>query len=169
MDNNRELEPLFKAIEENDKENSYVTKAFKKYLPFIFIEDVLNIKFKNKALLVVPKSLRYEIISLSHGEWYSGHFGIFKTIQRIYNSYWWPTVKEDVTNFISTCKICLSIKTPNRSCGKMGRRKRPTAPLESVSLDFLVDLLRTTKGNVHLLVINDHFTKLIKLYAIKRP
>ena len=144
-------------------------KAFKKYLPFIFIEDnVLKFKFKNKVLLVVPKSLRNEIISLSHSEWYSGHFGIFKTIQRIYNNYWWPTVKEDVTNFISTCKICLSIKTPNRSCGKMGRRKWPTAPLELISLDFLVDLPRATKGNVHLLVINDHFTKLTKLYY-KRP
>ena len=97
----------------------------------------------------------------------SGHFGIFKTIQRIYNNCWWPTVKEDVTNFISSCKIYLSIKTPKRSCGKMGTREWPTAPLELISLDFLVDLPKTTKGNVHLLVINDHFTKLIKLYAIK--
>ena len=32
---------------------------------------------------------------------------------------------------------------------------------------FLVDLLRTTKGNGHLLATNDHFSKLIKLYAIK--
>ena len=69
MHNDRELEPLFKAIEENHKENSYVAKAFKKYLPFVFIEDnVLKIKFKNKVLLVVPKSLRYEINSLSHSE-----------------------------------------------------------------------------------------------------
>ena len=77
MYNDGELENLVKAIEENHKEKSYVhkeksyvTKAFKKYLPFIFIEDnVLKIKFKNKVLLVVPKSLRYEITSLSHSEW----------------------------------------------------------------------------------------------------
>ena len=69
MYNDRELEPLFKAIEENHKENSYVAKAFKKYLPFVFIEhNVLKIKFKNKVLLVVPKSLRYEINSFSHSE-----------------------------------------------------------------------------------------------------
>ena len=50
----------------------------------------------------------------------------------------------------------------------MGRRKWSTTPLELISLDFLVNLPRTTKGNVHLLVvINDHFTKLVKLYAIK--
>ena len=35
------------------------------------------------------------------------------------------------------------------------------------SLDVLVNLPRTTKGNVPLLAINDHSTKLIKLYAIK--
>ena len=128
---------------------------------------MLKIKLTNKVLLVVPKSLTYEIISLSHSEWYSGHFGIFKAIQCICNNYWSPTVKEDVTNFISTCKICGSIKIPNRSWGKMGMRKWPTAPLELISLDFLVDLPRTTKGNVHLLVINYHFTKLIELYAIK--
>ena len=70
MHNDGELENLYKAIEENHKEKSYVTKAFKKYLPFIFIEDnVSKIKFKNKVLLVVPKSLRYEITSLSHSEW----------------------------------------------------------------------------------------------------
>ena len=135
MHNGAELETLFKDIEENHKEKIYVTKTFKKYLSFIFIEDVLKIKFKNKFLLVVPKSLRYEIISwkLSHSEWYSGHFEIFQTAQRICNKYWWPTVNKEVINFILTCKICLSIKTPDRPRGK----------------------------------INDHFTKLIKLYAIK--
>ena len=46
----------------------------------------------------------------------------------------------------------------------MGMRKWPTAPLELISLDFFP---RTTKSNVHLLVITYYFTKFIKLYAIK--
>ena len=48
---------------------------------FVFIEDnEFKINFKNKILLVVPKSLRNEIISLSHYEWYSRQFEIFQTI-----------------------------------------------------------------------------------------
>ena len=39
MHSDGEFETLFKGIEENHKEKSYVAKAFKKYLPFIFIED----------------------------------------------------------------------------------------------------------------------------------
>ena len=47
MLNDGELETVFKAIEENHKEKSYVTKAFKKYSPFIFKEDtVIKINFK---------------------------------------------------------------------------------------------------------------------------
>ena len=53
----------------------------------------------------------------------SEHFGVIKTIQLIYNNYWSTSVKEDLTKFISTCQICLSIKTPSKPCGKIGRRK----------------------------------------------
>ena len=61
------MENLRKSWGENN-----VTTVFKKYLPFIFTEDnLLKINFKNKVLLIVPKSLRYEIISLSHCEWYT--------------------------------------------------------------------------------------------------
>ena len=104
---------------------------------------MLKINFKSKVLLVVPKSLRYEIISLSHHEWYSGHFGIFKNIQHISNNSWWSTVKED---FISSCKICLSIKTQNRFCGKMEKRKWLTGPLGFISLDFFSQFTENNQG-----------------------
>ena len=50
---------------------------------------------------------------------------------------------------------------------KLGKREFPTAPLELVSIDFLVDLPVTAKHNLRILVINDHFTKYIQLYAVK--
>ena len=90
------------------------------------------------------RHLRYEIISLSHYEWYNGHFGIFKAIQRIYNNYWWPAVKEDVTNFISTYKICLSTKTPSRTCGKMWEEKMGKS---TVGIDFPGFFSQFTKNN----------------------
>ena len=83
MHTSRELETLFKVIiiSKYHKEKSYVIEAFQKYLIFVFIEDnEFKINFKNKILLVVPKSLRNEIISLSHYEWYSRQFKIFQTI-----------------------------------------------------------------------------------------
>ena len=49
----------------------------------------------------------------------------------------------------------------------MGIRPWPSKPLHLISIDFLVNLPITSRGNRHLLVINDHFTNFIKLYPVK--
>ena len=49
----------------------------------------------------------------------------------------------------------------------MCAREWPSKPLDVISIDFLVDLPITDRGNKHILVINDHFSKFIRLYAIK--
>ena len=51
--------------------------------------------------------------------------------------------------------------------GKMCIREWPKMPLNFVSIDFVVDLPRTERNNTHILVINDHFSKFIRLYPIK--
>ena len=61
----------------------------------------------------------------------------------------------------------MQIKPQNRRKAKMGMQAFPTAPLELVSIDFLVDLPITSRHNKHILVINDHFTKYIQLYPLK--
>ena len=78
-------------------------------------------------MLIVPKSIRNEIIISLHCEWYIGHCGIFKTIQRICDNYWQPFVKDDVTNYASTYKICLSIKIRRRSGSKMFEKARTSS------------------------------------------
>ena len=49
----------------------------------------------------------------------------------------------------------------------MALRIWPKKPLQFISIDFLVDLPKTPRGNVHILVINDHFSRFVRLYAIK--
>ena len=36
----------------------------------------------------------------------TGHGGIFKTINRIYERYWWPTCNKDVNEYIQKCDVC---------------------------------------------------------------
>ena len=49
----------------------------------------------------------------------------------------------------------------------MGVREWPTKPLELVSIDYLTELPRSARNNIHLLVINDQLSKFIQVYAIK--
>ena len=55
----------------------------------------------------------------------------------------------------------------NKKKGLMCKRVWPDKPLNYVSIDFIIDLPRTNRGNIHILVINDHFSRFIRLYALK--
>ena len=48
----------------------------------------------------------------------------------------------------------------------MGIRLFPSSPMELVSIDFLVDLPITHRGNRHILCISDQFSKITQLYAV---
>ena len=139
---------MFFEISQNSEENICARDSFliKSQAPaYDFIKKENLAQMSSCEFCEISKNTLFIEHLRTTASGYSWHFEIFKTIQRIYNNYWGPTVKVDVTNFVSAYKMCLSIKIPNRPCGKMGRRKWPTVPLELISLDFLVDLPRTTK------------------------
>ena len=48
----------------------------------------------------------------------------------------------------------------------MGIREFPSAPMELVSIDFLVQLPVTAPNNRHIMCMNDNFTKFIQIYPV---
>ena len=55
----------------------------------------------------------------------------------------------------------------NKKKSILGKRPIPTKPLEIISIDFVVDLPKTNKGNIHMLTVVDNFTKFVRLYGVK--
>jgi hypothetical protein len=60
------------------------------------------------SCIAVPDDfdLRTLIIRETHDSPYAGHYKITKTLCAGGNLYWWPFLKADITNFISTCPPC---------------------------------------------------------------
>ena len=65
-------------------------------------------------------------------------------------------------------------KNDNRQKNNLGKLPFPTKPSEFASIDFVVDLEKSVKGNIYILTfififtfIVDNFSKFIKLYALK--
>ena len=129
--------------------------------------DVLMYRHHGKDIYVAPKEMRNEILSMGHSQALCGHHGIFKTHRRILEICWWPELYVDIKNYIRGCETCVRSNTDGRKKGKLGKRRFPNGPLEWVSIDFIVELPRTKKGNIHIFTIVDHFTKFIKVYGIK--
>lgn len=110
--------------------------------------------------IVVPQSLKVEVLRSFHDAPYSGHFGSKKTRKRIERFYYWPGMGRDIRSYCSQCDSCLRRKTP--------KHKRPaplqvfeevTRPFERTAMDIMGPLPVTALGNKYILVFCDHLTK----------
>ena len=119
----------------------------------------------NHPRLLVPQSLRSEVLHLAHDTKSGGHWGRDKTMARLLQSFYWPRMRRDVDLHISTCRAC----TVNKHQG-MPRRAMQNyqagEPNERVHLDFLGPFETSNQGNKYILSIVDQFTRWIEIYAL---
>src|SRR6202167_6350786 len=97
----------------------------------------------SQLVVVDDNSLRRGVISLYHDSITAGHPGISKTLWAIAQDYWWPGMKETVTNYIKGCATCQSRKN-NPTNPKPPLFPITTNPLsnpfETIALDFITKL-----------------------------
>lgn len=116
---------------------------------------------------VVPKYLRSSIISKSHDSPTSGHTGIFKTFKRISQKYYWPKMRSDITNYVNHCLVCAQHKPEQKKIGGlMSTRPQPVRPWQTICMDLVGPLPRTSKGYVYILVISDCFSKFPLIFPL---
>ena len=60
--------------------------------------------------LVVPQSMKYEILSNVHNHVAGAHFGVHKTIRKLKQRYWWPRMFKDVEHWCKSCVDCAMTK-----------------------------------------------------------
>jgi len=113
---------------------------------------------------VLPKASREDILKKCHDE--NAHFGVFKTLQRLKQRFYWPKMSSDVESYIRTCENCHESKDHRKiTSPPMGAAKTPTQPWQVISMDFLGPFPRSSSRNTHLFVVYDQFSK----YVLARP
>ena len=116
--------------------------------------------------VILPKTLRQEVLFHMHDDLLSGHLGTKKTCEKILQNFYWFGVRDDVYTYVQSCDTCTSIKgsvrKPKAPLGEM-----PTgAPLDRLSTDVLGPLPESHQGNKYVLVVTDHFTRWVEIFAI---
>lgn len=136
-----------------------------KHLP-----DDLSFRTNNPVWkLVVPKSLRKDVLKECHDNPLASHGGVFKTTSRLKELYYWPQLTQDVKRYVRNCNICAQQKAPNYSRpGLMGQPKRANFPWQYISVDILGPLPRSKSGCCYLLVVSDYFSKYCLLHPMKK-
>lgn len=122
-------------------------------------DDVLYKKFRSKGVsdcewkVCVPKENREEVIKSNHDEAKSGHFGLFKTLNKIRRFYYWPNMKESVAEYIKNCHICRVVKPVNfQTKPPMGNFSDPESIFRVVATDIVGPLVMSKNKTRFILV-----------------
>ncbi len=114
---------------------------------------------------VIPTSLVPHILSQLHGSELAGHYGIQKTVQKALQSYFWPLMYRDISQYCKRCVVCQKDNNPIPKRKAPLKPVRAERPFEMIAVDIL-ELGLTSKGNRYLLVITDYYTKYVNMYPI---
>lgn len=118
--------------------------------------------YKNK--LIIPKSKRNELLEKVHNSTEGGHGGTRVTINKL-RDFHWTNMKRDTEEHIKSCSDCQMIKIPRSKPPGNMEHHESFEPLELVSLDSWNTNKASRKGNKHVLVAIDNFTRFVMAKA----
>ena len=79
-------------------------------------EDGL-LRFKNRVYVPPSDGLRSEILEEVHKSGYTIHLRAIKMYQDLKKSFWWSSMKSDITEFVSKCLTCQKVKIEHERPG----------------------------------------------------
>ena len=115
---------------------------------------------------LVPRRMKCELMEQMHNSIMSGHLGRKKTREKTLQRFYWFGLRDDVNSWVAKCHNCGAIKTPNKAAKAPLGSMPVGAPLDRLSTDILGPLPETPRGNRFILVVSDHFSKWIEIFAV---
>ena len=119
--NDKVLSETFLWLESGLPENHHLYDIELKYLaemlPLITVHNnilfiqlqhdhKIDIIFENKYKILIPLSLRDEVIKSCHDHKLHGHFKEVTTFHRIASKFYWRTMRSDIATYIAKCIPC---------------------------------------------------------------
>ncbi|MCO5598177.1 hypothetical protein L7F22_052269 [Adiantum nelumboides] len=114
-------------------------------------------------------ALRKILIEEHHEVPFAAHPRINKTYRFLSATYFWPQIQQDVIKYVKACHSCQIMKASRQlPQGLLQPLPVPKERWESISMDFITTLPRTSKGNAQILVIVDRFSKMAHFIPCKK-
>lgn len=170
-------EQFVKSMQYSDPELRQIIDDLSQPMPtktnfqnFELVSGVLYRIIKNttgvQKLWVVPKCMRKSLVIKFHDQ--NGHFALDRTVAKIMEKYYFPQMKRYIRVHINMCPECALIKVPrDKPAGHLHPITPGKRPFETINIDHIGPLPRSTKENAHVLVMVDNLTKFVKVYPSK--
>ena len=104
--------------------------------------------YKDRICVPSDIALREEILAEGHDSKYCIHPGSTKMYANLKILFWWKNMKADIARYVARCDICNRINAEHqRLVGLLKPLDVLMWKWESISMDFIVGLPRTSKGH----------------------
>lgn len=115
------------------------------------------IRFKGKIMVGTTGNLRTQLLNSLHESSVGGHYGERAAYQRMKLIFYWPRMKQEITDYIKKCSICQKNKSENAPY--LG----PLQPLHTwygfdSHIHWLCGRLASIQGKNVILVVVDRLT-----------
>jgi hypothetical protein len=176
-DNSNKIIPFdmddLKTAQERDEMILNIKRNIKKHKQYV-IEDGILLRKQQPPLSPVPfvpaGRMRADILKIYHDTPGNGaHFGRDRTIKKIQQRYFWPTMIADIRNHLNSCLQCAQ---NNHRRQKPPGKLKPIPPPDGIwkllSMDFHGPITPTTrKGNRYIISLTDILSKFVITKAVK--
>ena len=139
---------------------------------FKVINGILYKKFIRKdgsgsyLQLVVPQVMKKDVLYQMHNAITSGHLGSKKTREKTCQRFYWFEMREDIDSWVARCDICSANKSPKMHPRAPMGTIPVGAPLDRLFTDILGPLPTTPRNNKYILLVTDHFSKWVEIFAV---
>lgn len=133
-----------------------------------YVRDTKNLVHQGWKMCVPQENIE-SVMRECHDSPLAAHGGCHKTVHRIREKYYWPSIKEDAGLYIGKCEICRTTKATNlNQHPPMGEYRDPIEPFRMIAMDYIGPYPTSKNGNKFLLVVVDLFSKYVIIKAIRK-
>jgi len=113
------------------------------------------LRFREKIYVLWSPDLCRQIVALCHDTQIAGHPGRWKTLELVSRNYWWPQMSRYISQYVSTCDLCLQTKPWRHSpVSELQPLSVPDEQWDTLSVDFVVELPESSGHNAIMTVID---------------
>ncbi len=124
--------------------------------------------YKHRLCIPDDADLRHSFLHDAHDAPFSGHQGKHTTMDVLARHVWWPRMAADVDSYVRACHSCQLNKPSSLvPAGLLQPLPIPTTCWDSVSVDFMTGLPRTSKGHDAICVFVDRLSKYVHIIPTK--
>ncbi|XP_076049290.1 uncharacterized protein LOC143029963 [Oratosquilla oratoria] len=158
-----DLRELYERVESGSElsEEYYLDKGvlFRRWVESTCPTD--DAVWSEKRQVMLPRVYRKEVLRLGHDSPLSGHLGVRKTLDRIWQHFYWPGIRRDVAQHCRTCHTCQLVGKPNQPVPVAPLKPIPVGeePFAKVIVDIVGPLPKTARGHEYILTLMDTFSR----------